>query len=453
MLSKRTKRLILIIGIIQIVLIISLMILPEVVLAIPGRYRVVLAEQSPIISDIAESLIEQVAPVDEFLPAPVIEAEMPRITIPSVKPSEEPLSTKIATPTSTTASPGNETPQPTQTATPLPTPTLTPTPLPEKVQLAGFERIQQSFNNCGPANLTQVLNWYGDDTTQDQAAAYLKPNAEDRNVSPWQLSDYVNDFTELRSTAHSGGTLDLIKELLAAGFPVVVEKGYEPDILSSQGWFGHYLTIFGYDDFQQEVIGLDSYVQPDPEGHVEDYETLEEFWAHFNYTFYVVYEADRESEVYQILGLDMLQPIKMWENAAKRAQEDIEEDSSNAFAWFNLGTSLTRIGEMIGDAEFYNNGSLAFDHARSIGLPPRKLWYEHRPYLAYMKTGRYEDMIDLAEAVLSTQGGRNVEETYLYQGHALLFQGDVRGAVEAYERALELNENFYPAEIALESLG
>jgi tetratricopeptide (TPR) repeat protein len=96
---------------------------------------------------------------------------------------------------------------------------------------------------------------------------------------------------------------------------------------------------------------------------------------------------------------------------------------------------------------------MAFDQARSLGLPPRKLWYEHRPYLAYMKTGRYEDMIELADAVLSTQGGRNVEETYLYKGHALLFQGDVRGAVEAYRSALELNENFYPAEIALQSLG
>lgn len=452
MLSKRTKRLILIIGIIQIVLIIGLMILPDVVLAIPGRYRVALAEQNPFISDIAESLIEQVAPVDEFLPTPVIVAEMPRITIPSVKPSEEPLSAIVATPSSTAAALRNETPQPTQTPSPPPTPTLTPTPLPERTQIAGFERIQQSFNNCGPANLTQVLNWYGDETTQDQAAAYLKPNAEDRNVSPWQLSDYVNEFTELRSTAHSGGTLEMIKEFLAAGFPVVVEKGYEPAILSSQGWFGHYLTIFGYDDVQQEFIGLDSYVQADPKGHIEDYESLEEFWAHFNYTFYVVYEADRESEVYQILGSDMLEPIKMWQNAAERAQEDIEADPSNAFAWFNLGTSLTRIGEMIGDADFYNNGALAFDQARSIGLPPRKLWYEHRPYLAYMKTGRYEDMIELAEAVLSTQGGRNVEETYLYQGHALLFQGDVRGAVEAYKRALELNENFYPAEIALESL-
>ncbi|HSM58843.1 MAG TPA: hypothetical protein VK879_22000, partial [Candidatus Sulfomarinibacteraceae bacterium] len=99
------------------------------------------------------------------------------------------------------------------------------------------------------------------------------------------------------------------------------------------------------------------------------------------------------------------------------------------------------------------NGAAAFDEARSIGLPPRMLWYQFRPYMAYMKLGRYQDMLDLAESTLSTLGGRNVEETYLYKGHALLFTEDVEGAVAAYEQALKLNENFYPAQWALDSLG
>jgi hypothetical protein len=460
-LSRRAKRIILAIGLFQIILIVVLIALPDVVLAIPGRYRVALAEQSPFLSDLTEGLIEQVSPIGEFLPPPATAAEIPRITIPSIKPADMPQAMETSLPTATAAESSGElltanldsTPEPTPTQTPLPIPTSTPAPLPLQVRLEDFSRVQQSFNNCGPANLTQVLNWYGDETTQDQAAAYLKPNAEDRNVSPWQLSDYVNEFTELRSTVHSGGTLELLKLLLAAGYPVVVEKGYEPDTSSSQGWFGHYLTIFGYDEVLQEFYGLDSYVQPSPDGRIESYDSLEDYWSHFNYTFYVVYKPDQEGEVYQILGSGLLEPLKMWENAAIRAQSDIEEDPDDAFAWFNLGTSLTRIGEAIGDVDFYSNGAMAFDQARSLGLPPRKLWYEHRPYLAYMKTGRYEDMIELADAVLSTQGGRNVEETYLYKGHALLFQGDVRGAVEAYRSALELNENFYPAEIALQSLG
>ncbi len=94
----------------------------------------------------------------------------------------------------------------------------------------------------------------------------------------------------------------------------------------------------------------------------------------------------------------------------------------------------------------------AFDQAFILGLPPRIVWYQFRPYVAYLKTGRYQDMVDLTDTTLETQGGRNVEETYLYKGHALAFLGDGTGAVKAYEDALRINKNFYPAQWALESI-
>jgi hypothetical protein len=464
--SSRTKRIILIIVILQIVLILGLLLLPSVVLAIPGRYRVALAERSTFLGEITEGVIEQISPVGDALPTPVIAAEQPRITIPAIRPAEAGLPTPTFTPeleiAENSAMAADEqtieevesTATPTVAPTATPTVTPTPTPIPDHVRLEGINRIQQSFNNCGPANLTQVLNWYGDETTQTDAAAYLKPNPEDRNVSPWQLSDYVNEFSELRSTVHSGGNIEMVKRLVAAGFPVVIEKGYEPDTEGASGWFGHYLTVFGYDDREGVLYSMDTYLRVDPvNGRADSYEEIEYYWQHFNYTFYVVYEPDQEQIVFDIIGPELLDPLTMWESAAVRAQEDVDENPENAFAWFNLGTSLTRIGEITGEAEFYQNGAAAFDQARTIGLPPRMLWYEFRPYLAYMKVGRYDDMLEIADAVFATQGGLNVEETYLYQGHALLFQGDVNGAANAYERALELNENFYPAEIALQSLG
>lgn len=464
--SSRTKRIILIIAILQIVLILGLFLLPSVVLAIPGRYRVALAERNTFLGQLTEGIIEQISPVGEALPAPAISAEQPRVTIPAFRPREAGLPTQtptaevdiIAENTVTASEEVVEEAEPvaTPTVAPTATPTVTPTPtpIPDHVQLEGISRIQQSFNNCGPANLTQVLNWYGDETTQTEAAAYLKPNPEDRNVSPWQLSDYVNDFSELRSTVHSGGDIELVKRLVAAGFPVVIEKGYEPNTDGASGWFGHYLTVFGYDDREGVLYSMDTYLKVDPvNGRADPYEEIEYYWQHFNYTFYVVYEPEQEQEVLELIGPELLDPLMMWENTVVRAQEDIEQDPENAFAWFNLGTSLTRIGEITGEAEFYQNGAAAFDQARTIGLPPRMLWYEFRPYLAYMKVGRYDDMLEIADAVFATQGGLNVEETYLYQGHALLFQGDVGGAANAYEKALQLNENFYPAEIALQSLG
>ena len=57
--GSRTKRIILIIAIIQIALIVVLLILPGVVLAIPGRYRVALAERSALLGQLTEGVIEQ----------------------------------------------------------------------------------------------------------------------------------------------------------------------------------------------------------------------------------------------------------------------------------------------------------------------------------------------------------------------------------------------------------
>ncbi|MGD2076980.1 MAG: C39 family peptidase [Chloroflexota bacterium] len=459
--SQRTKRIILGVAVVQVVLILGLLVLPQAVQAVPGRYRVALAERYPFFSQVFEDVIAQVAPVADALPAPELPIDAVSITIPTLVPTSAPAASPTPSPTMTqddtmavqSESEAVSTASPTPSPTPSPTITPTPEPLPDRKLLTGIKRIQQSFNNCGPANLTQVLNWYGNETTQAEAASYLKPNAEDRNVSPWQLSDYVNEFTELKSTVHSGGNLEMLKRFIAAGFPVVIEKGYEPNTSSSQGWFGHYLTVFGYDEEQQVFHSMDSYLKVDETvGRSDSYEDIAYYWQQFNYTFYVVYEPDQEPIVQSILGPELLEPMKMWELAAQRAQKELEQDPDNAFAWFNLGTSLTRLGELTGSAGYYENGAAAFDQARAIGLPPRMLWYEFRPYLAYMKVARYDDMIALADTILESQGGRNVEETYLYKGHALLFQGDVTGASEAYRRALELNGNFYPAEIALQSI-
>ncbi len=463
--SQRTKNLILLVAGLQIVLIVGLFALPAVVQAIPGRYRVALSERSPFLSEITEGVIEQVAPVATALPAPDREDQGPQVdiaallqaqltaTLPPSTPTQEPTTVgEVSRVVSESETEEKPTPAPTiaPTSTPTPTPTATPEPLPERVVLEGMGVIRQTFNNCGPANLTQVLNFYDYDITQEQVASYLKPSSEDRNVSPWQIADYVNEQSPLMASAHSGGTLDLIKHLIAAGFPVVIEKGYE---LPQSGWWGHYLTVFGYDDALQELYSQDSYLGPwDGSGRVDEYDEFEKYWQQFNYTFYVVFNPQDQATVQAILGPDLVDLMTMWNKVASRADAESKLDPDNPYIWFNLGTSLTRLGELTGKSEYYQGGAQAFDRAREIGLPPRMLWYQFRPYMAYWKTGRLEDVIALADATLETQGGRNVEETYWYKGHALLSQGDVAGARAAYAAALEVNKNFYPAQISLDSL-
>lgn len=478
---NRTKIIILTIVGLQIILIAGLLILPAAVQAVPGRYRVALAERNAFLSDVTEGVIDAVAPVATALPAPSAQDRGEEVNISdlisgesttnnaesftieeevtneaTVKPTVEPE--VAATPVDDNS--GNEgtsasaepTMLPTSTPKPEPTALPTPKPIPASHKLEGLQAIQQTFNNCGPANLTQVLNFYGNEITQAQVAEYLKPNPEDRNVSPWQIADYVNEQTPgFNAIARSGGNIEMIKRFVAAGYPVVIEKGYE---LPESGWWGHYLTIFGYDDSLEEFYTQDSYLGPfDGSGSRISYDDIEEFWQQFNYTFYVVYEPPQADEVAAILGPEMFDDFAMWQNAAELAEAEAKENPNDAIAWFNLGTALTRMGGLTGETQYYQGGAQAFDKAREIGLPPRMLWYQFQPYLAYMKLQRYQDIIDLADATLETQGGRNVEETFWYKGHALAFLGDIFGAREAYKEALRVNENFYPAQWSLDALG
>jgi len=454
--KKSTVRTILIVVAVELAAAAFLYTLPDIARAVPGRYRVALSERAPAVSAAVEGLFDRVLP-EENVPAPESTLPQREINVPALAapdtPTPIPSSTARATEpiVESTVEPG---PTPTPVPTAVPTATPSPDPLPSAFALTGFRAIPQLFNNCGPANLVQVLNWYDQPTTQEEAASYLKPNPEDRNTSPWQLSDYVNEFTPLRSTVHSGGSLDLLKRLVAAGFPTVIEKGYIPQLDEAPGWFGHYLTIYGYDDGASHFVSMDTYLGPfNGEGRAYSYADIESLWQDFNYTFFVIYRPEREAELFKIIGSDLMTPDRMWTAAAQRAQEQTVANPQDPFAWFNLGTSLTRLGEISGESSYYQDGAAAFDQSRLIGLPPRTLWYEFRIYVAYMRTGRLQEMITLADSVMTTQGGQNVEETYLYRGHARLLLGDQAGAVEDYSKALELNPNFYPARIALDAAG
>jgi tetratricopeptide (TPR) repeat protein len=327
--------------------------------------------------------------------------------------------------------------------------------------LEGLRWVAQGFNNCGPANLSISLNYWGDDTTQEVAAAYLKPNREDRNVSPWQISDYVNEFTNLRATAHARGNLDMLKQLIAAGFPVVIEKGYIPG-RGTEGWYGHYLTVYGFNDERQELYSRDTFLGPfDGRPRADSYEEFMEWWRHFYYTFYVVFPPEREQEVMAIIPQQLQSDWTMWQYAAEQARLELEQRPDDVFSLFNLGVALTRLGEYASEetvedyspavnAAYYEEAAALFDRARNTNqLPPRTLYYEHRPLMAYYKVGRHNDVLELTAALLDTIGGRWVEEIHWYRGHALAATGDLLGAQEAYQQALVVNPNFYYAEWSL----
>lgn len=460
--SSKTKRLILLIVVAQLLLAVAILALPRVVRALPGDYYLRL-QHSRLTSGVMALIT---TPMPAALPAPAATAvggnpagetqaalnipglEDDLIARPGTAPTPEPTRQPVSSSDSSLPTP---TPLPSPTPMPTAPPRATAPPPPAAYTIEGMGVVIQGFNNCGPANLSLVLNYFGDPTTQADAAAYLKPNREDRNVSPWQINDYVNEFTNLRSTAHSGGNLTMLKQFIAAGIPVVVEKGYLPN--EEEGWYGHYLTVYGYDDAQQEVFTRDTDAGPfDGSPRVDPYDDFLYWWQQFNYTFYVVYEPGQQALVDSIIPAGLQDEMSMWQYTSDLAREEMAADPNNVFAIFNLGVSQTRLGQLTGEQSYYEAGAAAFDQARAIGLPPRTLYYEHRPFMAYWKTGRMDDVLTLVDAMLATPGGRYVEEIFWYQGHALAAEGDYLGARQAYQNALEVNPNFYLAQQSLDWL-
>ncbi|MBE2197057.1 MAG: tetratricopeptide repeat protein, partial [Anaerolinea sp.] len=209
--------------------------------------------------------------------------------------------------------------------------------------------------------------------------------------------------------------------------------------------------VYGYDDDKGEIYTRDTNLGPfDGKPRIDKYADFMYWWQQFNYTFYVVYEPAQEELVMTIIPQPLQERISMWQYAAEIARQELQDDPGNVFTWFNLGVSLTYLGQLTGEMTYYEEAAVNFDQARTIGLPPRALYYEHRPLMAYYRLGRISDMMELTDALLQTTGGPWVEEIHWYRGHALAADGKLSAAREAYQEALIVNPNFYPAQQSLD---
>jgi tetratricopeptide (TPR) repeat protein len=418
--------------------------------ALPAPIQASVATPIPIAQLLAgTATVEFMADLTETLPAPTPEntPEVPASPPATVAIEETVVVTATATPLPTSS----PSPSPTTTKTPTVTATPSPIPLPEDVHISGLTIVPQKFNNCGSANLSVVLDFYGEPDTQVDIANRIKPHYDDRNVTPEELVAYVNEETDLKAAVYRGGDIDLLRRVIQAGFPVVIEKGYEPD--AWQGWMGHYLTLIGYDDREETFTTLDTYLGPwDSSGRPTSYEELAFRWAQFNNTFWIVYRPPEEAQIDELLGPDYLDPVRMWQNAAAAAEQAASENPDDAFAWFNLGTSLAELAKLNGDKALYSAAATAFDQSRLVGLPPRMMWYQFQPYEAYIHSDRIDEALALAAAVMQSDGGWHVEESHYYQGLAYQAQGNTDLARSAYKRALDIKPGYTEAQDALQGL-
>lgn len=309
--------------------------------------------------------------------------------------------------------------------------------VPSSFRLNGLRHQYQTWNNCSGANLTMALSYFGWGFDQDVARAWLKPNVEDKNVSPGEMVRYVNDIQtqvpNVRALWRFGGTIDLIKALIANGFPVVAESGYDVEDL---GWMGHYETVVAYDDNLQTLWVYDSYLGlGEGYGIAHSYAEFDSWWRHFNRAFIVLFEVDREMELRAILGqyADTRYAAQQALNAAQAEASTIND----GWSWYNMGTSMVVLGQ-------YYDAATAFDEAFKLGMPYRTTWYRFSPFAAYYRVGRYDDVLTLVANTEATTV--YVEELYFWRGMVYAARGQYDLAINEFNNALSFNRNFAAAE-------
>jgi tetratricopeptide (TPR) repeat protein len=423
--------------------------LPFIAQAVPSRYVALLPPplQRLTVRQHPDVLPTAAAPITNF---DLLRSEPPLATASLLPPTVTPL----APDRGTTVVPAVETATPAPSETPPPAATTTATPIlrPRAARLEGITHYFQTWNNCGPATLAMALSTFGVYRTQQQTAAILKPDPEDRNVSPYEMAGYVNDYTEeVAAFDRANGNLEILRGLLAGGWPVIIELGINPPgEYRWMGWYGHYLLVVAYDDDAEQFWVYDSWFgtsavpgeNATSEGRAISYLELDRQWREFNRNYIVLYRPEDTAQVAALIGPDMDDSF-MWRRALPLAQSEVTAEADDAFLWFNLGTVYSAL-------EDYEKAAAAFDQARAIGLPWRMLWYQFGPYEAYYQTGRYEDVIILADVTLD--GRPYFEESYYYRGLAQAALGDIEGARRNLSRAVAFNPNFTAAVESLEAI-
>ena len=357
-----------------------------------------------------------------------------------------PVPTQPAIPTSTVAvSPDVVTLTPPPTATPIPT----------QAALSGIRYTDQHglWNYCAPATLTMGLSFWGWNGTREDAGQWLKPFEKDKNVMLYEMEAFATEQAGLSAVLRSGGTPELIKALIAGGFPVILEKGtYIRETTTGKvSWMGHYSVLTGYDDLTAEWITQDSYYSAD---YRIKYDELLKEWRAFNYAFLVIYSPDRQSALDAILG-PYSDANYSYQQALEMAAADLNTQQSVDlfFSWFNRGTSLMQLQDYTGAAGAYDQAFQLYPDIEKDLRPWRIMWYQTGPYFAYFYTGRYQDLVDLATTTIEAASEPFIEESFYWRARAYEALGNRDGAIADLRTSLEYHPNFGPSTTFMQQLG
>jgi len=286
----------------------------------------------------------------------------------------------------------------------------------------------------------RMFGWKGD---QYDISAVIKPLQTDKNVNPSEMEAYVvQTGLELSTLVRVNGDNELLMRLLAGGTPVIIEESFkleQPFWPGDDLWSSHFLLVTGYDLTTREWIVQDSYYGPNRRISMD---LLQQSWKPFNRLVFVIYRNQDEQKVKAAMGAAW-DAAENWKAAALEAGKETQANPGDAFAWFNLGSSLLGLQKN-------EDAAAAFAQARKIGLPQRMLRYQFGPLEAAYKTGNIDDLFLLSNYALDWTP--NSEEAITWKGYAYILSGQEAYARSAFERALEFHAGYTEAEAGLAAL-
>jgi tetratricopeptide (TPR) repeat protein len=301
----------------------------------------------------------------------------------------------------------------------------------------------EDWNDCGPATLALDLRYWGWKGDQQTIRVVVKPERQDKNVNIEELAAYVNQSTAgLQAEIRVGGDLATIQKFIAAGFPVIIEESFKLEKPAWPGddlWASHFLLITGFDGKAARFTAQDVYYGPD---RSVSYNDVVNNWQSFNHVYMVVFPLDRLQQIKNLMGSDWSTQVNA-ERALDALQSQLKMQPDNAFAWFNLGSSLVALDD-------YQSADSAFKMARQLGLPKRMLRYQFGPFVAAYQTGDLKDLTQLVDFALKITP--DSEEAFYWKGLGALKAGDKQGAALFFRKALEANRNFQDAKNALRGI-
>jgi len=309
---------------------------------------------------------------------------------------------------------------------------------PEAKTIGDLAHAWQSFNNCSSVGLMIALSHWGVKDTQEAIAEATRPwnnprgDNDDKSVTLYELADYARERHGLATYVRPNGTIELLKEFVANGIPVVARTLMYPD-----QDIVHYRVVRGYG--AETILESDGIGGPDVS--LTDGEWMH-IWKDFNYSYLIVVPPEKRALVERILGSDADEKAA-WQGARARAERELAKNPDDALIHYNLATAAFYLGD-------YEGAVREFEKIEPQ-LTRRKLWYQHEPIDAYFKLGNYDRVLALTSGIIN-DNNKSVSELYVMRGKIFESRGDIAAARAEYEKAVMYHQRLQSAKEALAGL-